>query len=134
VRAVIRPPEVIARYLEAEGLPVLGVPVLALVDTGASRSRIRAGAGIPGKLGLLPGKAATVTTWDEVMECPTYELQMALGEMVFEVTVFESPIPGRVYDAIVGRDVLGQCTFIYDGPNNSFTMTKNNQLKRKKRR
>jgi hypothetical protein len=63
-------------------------------STGASRSRIKASAGIAKRLGLLPGKAATVTTWDEVVQSPTYELQIVLSDgTAFEVTAFSSPLP-----------------------------------------
>jgi hypothetical protein len=95
----------------------------ALIDTGASRSGIKADAGIPERLGVLPGRAATITTCDEVVDCPTYELQITIDEIAFEVKAFESPLPGRGFDAIIGRDILNRCMLTYDGPTNPFAIS-----------
>jgi hypothetical protein len=54
--------------------------------------------------------------------CPTFDAQFALAGADFEVTAFESPLPGFGLDALQGRDVLADCVLVYDGAANTFSL------------
>ena len=43
--------------------------------------------------------------------------------MISDLLVVEVPLAVLGYQALVGRDVLGRCRFLYDGPSGRFKLT-----------
>jgi hypothetical protein len=43
--------------------------------------------------------------------------------VVFNLTVLEISISSLGYQALLGRDVLARCGFLYDGPKNTYRLT-----------
>jgi hypothetical protein len=97
--------------------------VRALVDIGAGRSLIQRG--LARRLGLTPVGLVEIDTPSSTdLEAPEYRVRFWLdSDLGLEVTALEAPLPGDRLGALLGRDLLAQARFEYDGPQNRFTLT-----------
>lgn len=113
--------------LRASGLePPEPVSGIALIDTGASRTGINTAAAK--RLGLVSRLTTKVTSvLHEVEEAPVF-----LCGIAFPQWGEENPIEALAVGlnlappelvALIGRDVLAKCVFVYDGPAGSFSLS-----------
>jgi len=118
-------PEDLQKKLHGEGKK-LPEPIIvkALIDTGASNCVI--GENIPKKLGLKPVNKIKITT----PSCKDYEsyqyfLRMLIpdNKISYEGVFTVAPLCGQEIDALIGRDLLSNCVFIYTGYINQFTLS-----------
>jgi hypothetical protein len=102
--------------------------IVALVDTGASCScvdrNVIAGLGL-GKRGTV--SIHTPSTGTGYIDRAQYDACLVLGEgqagaLVFTLPVIESEFASQGFLALIGRDVLGSCMLVYDGPASKFTL------------
>jgi hypothetical protein len=95
----------------------------ALIDIGAGRSLIQRG--LADRLGLTPVGLVEIDTPSSTnMEAPEYRVRFWLDhDLGLEVTALEAPLPGHRLGALLGRDLLANARFEYDGPRNRFTLT-----------
>jgi hypothetical protein len=117
--------------LRAAGQPIpLFVQITALIDTGASCTAIDADQLLP--LALTPTGIAyvhTPSTSGKAAQMPQFDVTLGIthpsGNNLSIETVPIIAIPnfqrGGI-SALVGRDVLAGCLFIYNGTENSFTL------------
>jgi Aspartyl protease len=71
----------------------------------------------PGITGVIP------TTFREIrLSISTTTSEAAVLIDVPYLPIAELDLTGMEFDAVLGRDVLKKCVFIYDGPNESFTL------------
>ena len=92
---------------------------MALIDTGADQSCIDHT--VIDDLGLLPiGETLVVTPDGTQDQCPVYPVQLKVGKLRFDLKdAIGLPISDMHPDnmiALIGRDILKHCFFIYHGP------------------
>jgi len=99
-----------------------------MIDTGASGTAIDENAIKP--LGLTPTGSTqihTPSTRGTAATCPTYDVAVGIYHsvsplLIATVPVIASDFTGMGFDALVGRDVLQRCLFLYDGVAGTFTI------------
>jgi len=104
------------------------VVVLGLIDTGASISALDSG--IITSLGLTPrDKVSIVTpsTGSAYQKRMSYDALFIAGENTSEplsktIQVVECDLASQGFFALIGRNFLEACQFIYDGPSKSFAL------------
>jgi hypothetical protein len=99
------------------------VSLLAMIDTGASRSVIQQG--LAAKLGLQPIGVVHINTPSHV-NVPCYEYPLRLlfpSNVIVEGVVIEAPLQGQHIQCLIGRDVLQQGVLVYIGYTNQFTLS-----------
>ena len=106
--------------LEKNAMPVPApVPLLAIIDTGASNSGVRAGTFA--SLGVRPtGTRIVWTAHGGRVDAPEYLGRMWFpGGVVLPVTVQELDLPGVEFGCLLGRDILAHGRLAYDGADGS---------------
>ena len=114
-------------YSEKIGIPFSEIKtkrVLAMIDTGATASVISYG--IAEFLGIEPvGNTYITTPTSTRIHCFQYDVQLAFPNNVniASLIVVEAPLEGQHIQCLIGRDVLKHGLFIYNGYDNSFTLS-----------
>lgn len=99
------------------------VDVVALVDTGSGRSIIHSE--VARRLRLTPVGSVQIDTPSST-DLPAFEHWVRLwfdATTSVEVKVLEAPLPVARIRALIGRDVLAQGHFVYDGVRGEFSLT-----------
>ncbi len=104
------------------------LPVRALIDTGATCSAIDPF--VLNTLGLSPTgstQVLTPSTGTTPHVCNLYDVAVYLAhpEYTYEfasVPVTETVLANQGFHALLGRDILGKCLFVYDGVTGIFTL------------
>jgi predicted aspartyl protease len=117
-----------SRYVEALSIGPEAAPRpvdgLALIDTGATFTVIRAG--LADALGLRPvGEQSIATASSDSVLCNQYEVNLIFTaqRVGFQnLVVIEAPIIPQPVVCLIGRDVLRLGVFVYIGYDNSFTL------------
>lgn len=119
----------LAEALRKRGKPA-AVPTtcLALLDTGASSSALDYR--LVASLGLMFHGSVTVhtpSTGPNVVVRNTYDACFVFDEsgpdpLVATVAVIETDFTGQGMLALIGRDILDLCTFVYDGRGGTFRL------------
>ena len=100
------------------------VKVVAMIDTGASGSLIKQG--IAELLGIYPiGNTYLNTPSSTNVHCSQFHVQMVFPNDVIiqSMVVTEAPLQNQHIQCLIGRDVLQHGLFIYNGSDNSFTLS-----------
>jgi hypothetical protein len=103
--------------------------VLALLDTGAASSVVdrdliaSLGLGHRGEIHI-----HTPSTGTAYESRNTFDATLAIGgavstRLVLTLQVIESDLASEWFFALIGRDVLEHCVFIFDGPRGEFTLS-----------
>ena len=100
-----------------------GLPLAALIDTGASVTVLKKG--LPGFLGLKPTSNAFVhTASSSRVPCAEFAVSLILPHGVkVRTTVVELPMGTPGVDCLIGRDVLSQFVMTYVGPENQVILS-----------
>ncbi len=110
--------------LRQAGRLVPSLTLTALVDTGASGTVIQTA--LLRQLGLAPTRTVFFSTpsTTEPLESLEYRVRLVLADnLAFETDVAEAPMGGQNVQCLIGRDILQQTVFTYNGPRNQFTLT-----------
>ena len=99
-----------------------------IVDTGASGTVIAES--ILHSLALTPTGTAeilTPSTRGTPVTCDTYDVLLAIEHAKYPLILGTAPIiasdfSGQAIDGLIGRDVLQECLFIYDGVSGTFSL------------
>lgn len=121
--------EVLAAESKAAPNPV---PIFALIDTGASNTRVDPS--ILKQLALSPtgqvsvntpstGSATVVTDQYDVIIFIPGAIETHLPLVRQNVGVILSGLVQQGIHALIGRDVLAECLLTYNGPNGTFTLS-----------
>jgi predicted aspartyl protease len=115
--------------LQSAGIAVpQPVTVRAMIDTGASCTVIDPTS--IQSLGLVPTGTVpihTPSTAGTAIHCSQYDVMLAIYHPKFSLVVGTAPIItsdllSQGFHALIGRDVLSRCLFIYDGAAAQFTL------------
>lgn len=115
---------IVERTLRAANLDVPpAISVAAMVDTGATRSLVRAG--LPAQLGVHPVGVQYINTPSSTnMPCYEYPVRFLFPDRVaINTTVMEVPLQNQPVACLIGRDVLARAVFIYIGQSNTFSLS-----------
>jgi len=122
-------PRIKALLAAGKQLPAL-VKIRGLVDTGASGACIDLGCLVA--LDLSPtGRVAILTpsTGGQAHNCNQYDIQLLIPHpngnylRIPSLPIIESNLKApQGIDALIGRDVLSRCLFVYDGGANIFSL------------
>lgn len=105
--------------------PVSGI---ALIDTGATRSCVDTS--VISKLGVNPIGITALITASGQSQHHLYPAKFNFPAIKFEaefssiagVNLSQQSIAGKQIIALIGRDLLSRCLFIYNGPKGSFSI------------
>lgn len=115
--------------LQAAGRPIPPhARVEMIIDTGASCTVIEES--VLQSLGLTPTgttQILTPSTQGTPMSCPIYDVLLGVHHakyslMLGTVPVVASDFRGQGIQGLIGRDVLQECLFVYDGAAGTFTL------------
>jgi predicted aspartyl protease len=123
VEVLVAPSRVILMHLQANGGIVPQVRVLGLIDTGATSSLVDFS--VAQELGLIVRDVQSILTPSGVFEHNLYDAVMVLPQLstrTFDVQIVGADLKRQPYRALIGRDVLKHCTFVYHGWDNSYTI------------
>lgn len=121
----IFPPKAVRDSLDAEGKPYPIEEIDGLVDTGASCTCIDNE--VAQRLNLVPMDITPVLTPAGESIQLLYDITVAIkirnvDTKIFTVQAIGANLKKQPYGALIGRDILKQCSLIYDGWNNSYTL------------
>jgi predicted aspartyl protease len=100
------------------------VKLLGMIDTGATGSVVSQG--IASLLGINPVGTTMISTPSSTnVKCNQYDVQIIFPNNVrfSSITVIEAPLQGQHIQCLIGRNILQQGVFIYNGQDNSFTLS-----------
>ena len=100
------------------------VRLLAMIDTGATGTVIKEG--LPATLGINPVGTTLINTPSSMgVSCNQFDIQMLFSNNVNipSIVVIEAPLQGQHIQCLIGRDILQHGVFIYNGCDNSFTLS-----------
>lgn len=116
--------------------PTRGGPFQTLdgiLDTGIEYTLIRANLLSQPPLGLSPTGMRTLrTSTSTLTQLDSYDVSLTIIDSTgtaivplssFDVIEYSLPVfPSVAIDAVIGRDILDQCEFVYDGKNRQFSL------------
>jgi gag-polyprotein putative aspartyl protease len=126
LHVAVQAADAIARQQNGQTIPT-PVPLVALIDTGATGSSIPAATAQA--LGLNPTGVTQIVTpstapGDPPIMRATYAVRFVFpGGTAMETVAMESELAGQGIDCLIGRDVLKVAVLIYVGYTNTYTLT-----------
>ncbi len=114
----------VQEILRAEGQAVPSVKLLGMIDTGASGTLVQS-AVFP-QLGIESSTSVRLRTASTVAPLlrGKFRVRVVLTPTVaFEVDAVEGALIGQNVQCLIGRDILEEVIFTYDGPNSRFSVT-----------
>jgi len=123
IELLILPPKSVVEALHKQGKKIPQKKVLALIDTGATCTCIDSS--VAKELELVSFDAKKVQTAGGEDLQAAYDVSVVLPlakHMGIQVQVLEAKLTNQPYSALLGRDILRECTLIYNGWNNSYQL------------
>jgi predicted aspartyl protease len=117
-------PQALHEYLVSKNTQVPPpIKVNALIDTGAGGTCFRRGVLAP--LGLQPVGTVPVCTAGQITQASQYSVRLGIMPVRYfkETTVLEIAMEGQNIDCLIGRDTLSGAILIYQGSENTFTLS-----------
>ena len=99
------------------------IELIALVDTGATRTVVREG--ICKKLNLIPRNRVLISTAGEPCYADEFDVAVffPMLNIGFEtIFVLEAPLTGQNITCLIGRDLLSKGILFYNGFDNAYTL------------
>ena len=114
----------VQKILTAEVQTVPHVDLLGMIDTGASGTLVQSDAfpqlGIESYTSVRLRTASTI----EPLLRGRFRVRVVLAaKMAFEVDAVEGALIGQNVQCLIGRDILEEVNFTYDGPNSRFSVS-----------
>jgi hypothetical protein len=124
IEVILTPSVEFIKVLNIPSSSIKSITVSAMIDTGASTTMISEG--LAKSLGIEPvGTIKIHTPSSTNIICPQYNIQIIFPENVIysSIVVTEAPLQGQHIQCLIGRDVLRDSVLIYNGHDNSFTLS-----------
>ena len=112
------------KVMQDDGDEVPSVLLKALIDTGASGTLVQTS--VVEGMGLSPFDTALLSTpsTTEPLRRRLYRVRLIFSKTIaFETNVVEGPLIGQNVQCLIGRDILEEVFFTYDGPNRKFSIS-----------
>lgn len=112
------------KVMQDDGDEVPSVVIKALIDTDASGTLVQTL--VVEGMGLSPFDTALLSTpsTTELLRRRLYRVRLVFSKIVaFETNVVEGPLIGQNVQCLIGRDILEEVVFTYDGPGSRFTIS-----------
>jgi predicted aspartyl protease len=92
-----------------------------MIDTGADITTVSPS--VMRKLGLVSLDSQNIRTAAGTARCDVYEVSLTFADHEFpSCLVLESRQEFRTHGILIGRDILNEAVFHYDGPRGRFTL------------
>lgn len=124
IEITLTPSTVYLQALSIASSYTKAIKVLAMVDTGATGTVISQG--LAGKLEINPVGTAFINMPSSTnVICHQFDVQLIFPNNVniASIVVTEAPLHGQHIPCLIGRDVLQYGVLIYNGYDNSFTLS-----------
>ena len=111
------------RVMQVDGDEVISVPIRVLIDTGASGTLVQTS--VIERLGLDRIGTVLLTTPSTAKPLVRYQYRVRIvlsKTIAFETNAVEGALIGQDIECLIGRDILEEVVFTYDGPNNRFSI------------
>ncbi len=121
LRVQIEPVLASQKAMLADGEEIPSISAVMLIDTGASGTLVQTAT--IARLGLesLGTVFLRTPTTIEPVARRQYLVRIVLSENIaFEVEVVDAPLTGQGIQGLIGRDILDQLVFTYNGPKKQF--------------
>lgn len=123
IEVVIVPPQPVIERIKAKGEKVPGQKAIALIDTGATCTCIDKTIAQTMELVSHDIKRVQTAGGDDMQYLYDAGIILPLAQnAIFTVQVLEAKLEKQPYKVLIGRDVLRNCTLIYNGWDNSYTL------------
>jgi len=123
IQVIVIPPKPVIDALNAKGMEAPSQRAIGLIDTGASCTCIDST--IAQSLNLIPRdtmKVQTAAGEDTQILYDAAIILPVLPGIAITVQVLEAKLEKQPYKVLVGRDVLKNCTLVYNGWENSYDL------------
>lgn len=112
------------QVMQADGDEVISVSCKALIDTGASGTLIQTSVIERLRLEQIGTVLLTTPSTTRPLVRYQYRVRIVLSKTIaFETNIVEGALVGQDIECLIGRDILEQVVFTYDGPNSRFSIT-----------
>ena len=109
--------------MRADGEEIPSVSIEALIDTGASGTLIQTSVITTLELDWIGTTLWTTPSTTAPLIRYEYRVRIVLSKTIaFETDIVEGPLIGQGVRGLIGRDILEEVVFTYDGPRNQFTI------------
>jgi len=96
-----------------------------MIDTGATGTVVKEG--IPAQLGINPIGTTLINTPSSMgVSCNQFDVQIIFpynNINIPSIVITEAPLQGQHIQCLIGRDILQHGVLIYNGYDNSFTLS-----------
>jgi len=123
IEVIVYPPQPVFQDLKSKNLNIPYAKIIGLIATGASHSCIDYN--VAEQVELIPRDILEVATPSGLSKHPVFDAGFSLPnsrKSIIPIHVFGSNLTTQLYQALIGRDILRFCTFIYNGWNNSYQL------------
>ena len=124
IEVILTPSAYFLKRMKISPSNAKNVKLLAMIDTGATGTVISQG--IAAKLGINPVGTTLISTPSSTnVSCNQFDIQVLLPNNVrfSSVVITEAPLQGQHIQCLIGRNILQHGIFIYNGSDNSFTLS-----------
>ena len=124
IEVVLMPSAIFLQKVKIREPYVKNVKLLAMVDTGATGTVVSEG--IPNALGLNPIGTTLINTPSSTnVNCNQFDVQILFPNNagIASIVITEAPLKGQHIQCLIGRDILRYGVFIYNGCDDSFTLS-----------
>ena len=114
----------VQKILKAEGQEIPFVTLLGMIDTGASGTLTQTT--VFEEIGVEPYAVVRLLTASTTAPLfrRKFRVRVVLTPIIaFEVDAVEGALIGQNVQCLIGRDILEEVVFTYDGPNSRFSVT-----------
>jgi len=124
IEVVIMPSAIFLQKVKTKEPYAKNVKLLAMIDTGATGTVISEG--VSSILGINPiGKTLINTPSSTNVNCNQFDVQILFPNNagIASIVITEAPLKGQHIQCLIGRDILRFGVFIYNGCDDSFTLS-----------
>jgi len=124
IEVTLTPSDIFLNKMNISQSDVKTIKLLAMIDTGATGTVISNG--VAATLGINPVGITSINTPSSTnVNCNQFDIRIVFPNNVYfsSIVVIEAPLQGQHIQCLIGRDILQHGVLIYNGNDNSFTLS-----------